>query len=212
MKLPLRPLSVVLIAALTSLAKAQTTPAHHSLSMDVKQTASGGSSSNQNNVKDQPGGQPGGPVAEQQHLSSTHEQKTGVSLSVEVRNLAPAADQAKLEYYFFGKPMEKGDQFIFDSGSKDVSVNPAGRQTFDLQSSELEAREERNAHINKGAVKGKAIQPKTSEKKTGAKVAGWMVRLTADGQVLQVRASSPTFETLGKNDAQLSAFPKEQPK
>ncbi len=184
---------------------------HHSLSFDAAVTGTGGASNASTGLHENLGGKPlggGWSTSEQQDFSSNRKRNSGISLSVSVRNLAPTADQAKLEWYFIGKPVEKENEFIFDSGSKEVALQGGGTQTIPLESKELASHEEKKLHIDKGVANGRAIPPSASTKKTGSKVAGWMLRLVADGQVLQVRASSPVLESLGRNDAQLASFPR----
>ncbi len=147
---------------------------------------------------------------EQSSYSSSRTKKSGLSLAVEIHNLSQMADTAKLEWYFFGTRVNQSTQFIFDSGSQDVSMEKASVQAITLESKSLMSKEER--HLTTGSVDpvtGRELPPTASTQKSGSKMVGWLVRLVVDGQVYQVRASSPSLESIGKSDTQLAAFPKQ---
>jgi len=50
-----------------------------------------------------------------------------------------------------------------------------------------------------------------SQQKTGEKLKGWMVRIMADGKVLQVRGSDMKYEDYGRDDNALKAMPNGPP-
>jgi hypothetical protein len=200
-------------------AQRPSTAAHHSLSLEANVTETGGASKASTTLNQDPGGKPlagGSTSAEQDDYKSNRTKNSGLGLDVKVRNLAPAQDQATIEWYFFGKAVEKnnlGKEFIFDTGSKQISINPGAEEDLPVRSSDLTMKEERHLHINTGTSStGGAIPPAASTKKSGAKVSGWMVRLIAEGKVLAVRASSTTLEDLAKNDGALVNYPRKEKK
>ncbi len=197
------------LALAAQMASAQVAPTNtHSLSLDVTVTGTGGASRAHSNFNENLGATTatGGAAADQKDYSSGRKKKSALGLSVEVRNLARAEDRPTVEWYFFSEPVGKHEFSIFDSGTKDLAVNAGQSQTFPLESKELTQEVERHLHQSDGITNGIPDHPSASVKKSGDKIAGWLVRLLADGKLLQVRASSPQFEALGKDDAGLKSF------
>jgi hypothetical protein len=209
--------SAALALARLSYAQAPATPPHHSLSLEANVTGTGGASKASTALNLDPGGKPiagGMTSAEQDDYKTNRTKNSGLGLDVKVRNLAPTPDQTTVEWYFMGKSVGKdAKEFIFDSGSKQITVNAGAEEDLPLRSADLTVHEERHLHINTGVSStGGAIPPSASTKKSGAKVSGWLVRLVAAGQVIAVRASSQAFEDLGKNDTALSSYPRQEKK
>jgi hypothetical protein len=137
-------------------------------------------------------------------------QASGVGLDVEVRNLARNQDGATVEWYIFGKSVDGRQQFIFDQGKQPVTIPPAGSETVAIDSKSLVSNVDRQITQRTGYVDGtRATATAASTTRSGSKVAGWVVRLVADDQVLQVRASSPSLEAIGKNSAALTDYPRQ---
>ncbi len=177
-------------------------PPHHSLSLDAVVVSSGGAS------KAETGKLSATTLSNE--VSSKRDKKSGVGLDVEVRNLAPTADSAKVEWYFLGKSIGRGDAYIYETGSQEVEVAGGGAQKIPLQSKPLAIHEEKHLHTAL-TVEGGSVTTASAEKK-GDKAAGWIVRLLADGVVLQVRASSPELENVAKNEAKFAAMPRKEEK
>lgn len=184
---------------------AQSPGRKHSLSMDVRPISSGGATRSKSNLNIHEGQQyPGYYQTQDQNFSSTRKRGSGVGLAVEVRNLSRFTDQVELEWYFLGKPARGGDLFVFDLGSRPLSVGSASREIVEIESDRLTSTVEKTLNFRSGYDGGfQNNLPSASVKKSGSKVAGWIVRLMADNQVLQVRASSPSLERLGQDGEQL---------
>lgn len=184
---------------------AQSPIRNHSLSMDVRPVSSGGATRSKNSLNIQEGPQyPGYYQTRDQNFSSTRRRGSGVGLAVEVRNLSRSTDQVVVEWYFLGKPARGGDLFVFDFGSRPLSVASASREIVEIESEKLTSTVERTLNFRSGYDGGPQNNlPSASVKKSGSKAAGWIVRLMAENQVLQVRASSPSLERLGQDGEQL---------
>ena len=189
---------------------------HHSLSLHVNVVGSGGAGKVSSNMKIvDPGGAPlpdGHVSAQVTGLTTARSKQSAVGLHIEVRNFAQIPDQAKVEWYFVGEPTAGGQskQFIFDSGTRDLSVNAGQSNSLEIASKPLTAVSVRALQMTDGvsATTGLPVGPVGVTAKTGSKLTGWIVRLLVDGKVSQVQASSPNLETLGKDDATLAAVPR----
>ncbi len=186
-------------------------PATHSLSMDATVTSTGGATKSSSALKTDLGGQPvlGGIAAETDDYTQKRAKESGIALLVQVRNLGRAPDSAKVEWYFFAKPIEKGREYIFDSGNQNITVAPATAESIPVKSAPIKSLVVKQLHTTDGVNSlGQQILPSASVKKTGSTVGGWIVRLIIDGKPGQIRASSPSLETLAKNESALSTYPR----
>jgi hypothetical protein len=131
---------------------------------------------------------------------------SGVGLEVNVRNFRQGADEAQVQWYFLGKPVGGGEMFVFDEGVKTVTFNGPGGSSLPIESAELTSTVEKAASLRSGYADPRHNLPEARVSKSGSKVAGWIIRLLAGDEVLQVRASTPSLEALGRNTAQLQAL------
>src|SRR6476660_690977 len=94
------PLAITLVAAVYLACMGHDVSAQgvrHSLSLDAVVHTSGGGSSTSSEAKAGSSRKP--------NLTQVQEHDSGVGLEVEVRNLAQVQDRAKLEWYFYAKPV-----------------------------------------------------------------------------------------------------------
>jgi hypothetical protein len=96
--------------------------------------------------------------------------------------------------------------FVFDEGTKMVTFTGPGGSSLPIDSAQLTSTVEKAASLRSGYADPRHNAPVAKVSKSGSKVAGWIVRLVAGEEVLQVRASTPSLETLGRNAAQLQAL------
>jgi len=189
---------------------AQTVPAvsavNHSFTLDVHVTSTGGESHAGNGANTNAfAHQAGQAVVE--NFSSHRDHESAIGLAADIRNLAQTADHATLEWYFFGKPVDKPEEFIFDNGSQEISLAGGGSVKVPVESKELKSHEEKHASVAKNAI-GPGPHKSASVKKTGSKISGWLVRIVVDGKPAVVRGSSPSLEEAGRSDTRLAGFPK----
>ena len=163
-------------------------PVQHSLSMDVKSVGSGGT----------------GKATHGGSMQDTTLQGHRTVLAVEVRNLSQYADKAHVEWYFFGAGLGSSNVYIFDSGGSDISVPAGGSEKLEAASKELTTVVKRS--ITTGPVINNVQVTTIARQEGGSTVKGWLVRLMADGKVIQIAASSPKYEDLGRHDSDLQAL------
>jgi hypothetical protein len=165
----------------------------HSLSLQAVVRSSGGGGGTAGDVK------VGSGTGSAKSFTQTQERDRAVGLEVEVRNLARVADKAKLEWYFYAKPITGASEVsVFDQGSSDLTIEAGSSSKLTVTSKELHSSVERKSGPS---GKGKTVKaPKNTVEKTGDKLAGWLVRVVADGKPIAIKASSPTFERLGAGD------------
>jgi len=130
-----------------------------------------------------------------------------VGLEVEMRNLSNRNEIATIEWFFFGKPITKGELFIFDQGSKTVTLNGFDIHEMRVDSTEVSntVRKRSRSRYSRTSWYGLGGSNVT---KTGHKLVGWVVRLIANGTVLQVRSSSPSLEAAGRSNDGFARFPR----
>jgi hypothetical protein len=199
-----------LLFTLPAILCAQLPSGKHSLGLDAAVMSSGGSGTAHagyhQNIPKSPH------EATNKDFSQKHTQESGLALDVSVRNFGQQADHAKLEWYFFANPIGKGENFIFDQGSQQVTIAPGSTSKIPVESKELHSAVVKQLHTT-NAVNGlgQHIPPSASVHKTGSLADGWIVRLVTDDGIAAVKASSPTLEALGKSDEQLAAFKHQGP-
>jgi hypothetical protein len=179
----------------------------HSMSMDVRTVSSGGATRTSNNLQIRNGEKiPGHYQTRDQNYLMKRQKGSGVGLEVNVRNFRQGADEAQVQWYFLGKPVGGGEMFVFDEGVKTVTFNGPGGSSLPIESAELTSTVEKAASLRSGYADPRHNLPEARVSKSGSKVAGWIIRLLAGDEVLQVRASTPSLEALGRNTAQLQAL------
>jgi len=184
-----------------------TMPVQHSISLEVQQVASGGGGIDVNKTKSETGkyvGTNGGPLA-----TTTLESKSVLNhrtvLSVAVRNFSTQPDAVQLEYYFFAQSVAGGKEYLLNSDTSKISLAGGETQTVNATSKEVATTTTQKLT---GADGYSTIM---SQQKTGEKLKGWMVRIMADGKVLQVRGSDMKYEDYGRDDNALKAMPNGPP-
>jgi hypothetical protein len=198
-----RPLALSLVAtafvALVSTSAWSQEPKRHSLSLEVRPTGSGGATKSATSFDSANGTTTSGTAMRTETTGSTRTRKSSVELEITVRNLSSQADTTKVEWYFFAKPVGKSEEFLHDSGSRELQVKPAGEEKVAVESKETSMTVSRESK----AKFGTASPGSTKESKSGTKASGWIVRLVSDNAVLAVRASTPALETMARNTPQI---------
>ena len=182
-------------------------PVHHSISIDVQPVGSGGAGRSSNKTHDDVGkytGVGGGALT-----TSTIESKLTLNhrtvLSIAVRNFGAQADEVQLEWYFFAEPLGGTRTYILNSDVSKISLQGSETQTVTATSLET------GTTTVQKATGAAGYEPIFSREQVGTKQKGWMVRVVADGKVLDVKGSDLTTEGYGKDDAKLDALRKSAP-
>ena len=187
-------------------------PRSHSLSVQVEPVRSGSTTQmDQDTHKNTFGGHQGST----QKLSTTQTQTTEESTAIQiiVRNFGQLSDTAQVEWYFVAGPVKPdttkplGDQqSIFDSGTRSVTLAPGGTQAIPVASKGISSQIERRNLVR--VSKSGRVKPGKhgTEEVSGSKMEGWIVRVVADGKVVDARASKDTLAEVAKDDAKLNAL------
>ncbi len=195
--------------------KSQLPDTEHSLGFEVKSVASGGSAKtdqlNHLNPNSFPNRLPGDTLAAQGSVRSKENKQT---LQVIVHNLAGQPDTVRFECYFVAKSQHK-PMYVWDHSDRDIEIPAHSETTTQFASSGLVETVARETHVtgNRTNVAGvpNPIGVASSQTRTGAQPYGWIVRLTANGRILKVQASSATLEEIGRNQVQLDELLANQP-
>jgi len=104
-------------------------------------------------------------------------------LDLTVRNLSPnLPGDFEVEWYFFGKPASGSGRFLYDKGSKKVTIAPSASEKVPVESKELSANTVRDNYWYGYSYT------------SGDKADGWIIRVKAGGEVVRVKGSSPLLE------------------
>lgn len=126
---------------------------------------------------------------------NTKEDVHKMAISIDAGTLMHAPFDAQIEWFFLEKDLKTKRDHIFDHGSKTVTLKSGVDVQFDAVSKEVKS------SVTKEFVYG---MPELSPKVSGAKPNGWIVRITAGGNTLVVRASTPSLEDIANDPAQFS--------
>jgi hypothetical protein len=212
----LLPLAVSIAgAASLGSAWAQVPAQPHSLSLKVEPLSSGSETGTSESTRESrpPLAYRPGEVAAI-HNKQTQTNKQGETMQVTVRNFGVLPDAARVEWYFVAVPVKPDAQTpiaqqesIYDKGSKAESLGAGGADVFPITSKDLDSKISKSSREHMGN-KGKIHRdPRASrEKESGFVAGGWMVRLVADGRVVDARGSTDALEAVAKDDSQLKAL------
>lgn len=177
----------------------------HSLSLSVKPLATGGATRTKSDMALTRSGsnRPGTAVTQGQDYSTVREKSSGLDLEVEVRNLRSQPDNAQIEWLMLAKPVNDGETYVCDEGKQDVAVGAASSTKITIEGAELQSSVERRLEVKTTYNTTVRESSTAKETKSGEKRAGWIVRMLADGMVLQVRTSSPSLDALAMDTSRL---------
>ena len=116
-----------------------------------------------------------------------------------MRNLGTSPTQARLEWYFIahkegGRPGPA--VYIWDSGKQDISVAPGAEDKETLESTALaQTLTQTSTGSATGFINGQLVTTTGSggSNRSGAKPAGWIVRLMDGDQILRVQSLLPVI-------------------
>jgi hypothetical protein len=125
--------------------------------------------------------------------SNSRTQAATRELGITVRNMSAAPGQFEIEWYFVGKPANGTRRFLYDKGSRRVSLQPGALEKFAIESKEL------TNYRYHSVYSGYSY-------KSGDKADGWILRAKVGDEVVRVKASNPQLEQLEKNKAEFAKF------
>lgn len=105
-------------------------------------------------------------------------------LNITVRNMSQLPGEFGIEWYFFGKPAGGTGRFLYDKGSKKISVAPGAFQKVPVESKELSAHTVRDYYWYGYTYN------------SGDRADGWVIRAKVGDEVVRVKASNPLLEQM----------------
>ena len=106
-------------------------------------------------------------------------------LAVTVRNMSALPGEFEIEWYFFGKPASGTGRFLYDNGSKKVTLAPGAFEKVSIDSKELSNRTTRDYYYY------------GYNYSSGDKADGWVIRAKAGDEVVRVKGFQPAARTSG---------------
>ncbi|HSI13746.1 MAG TPA: hypothetical protein VK961_17000 [Chthoniobacter sp.] len=110
-------------------------------------------------------------------------------LNVTVRNMAAMPGEFEIEWYFFGKPSSGSGRFLYDKGSKKVTLAPSAFEKVSIDSKELS-----NHTVRDYYYYGYTYN-------SGDKADGWIIRAKVGEEVIRVKASTALLEQMAADPA-----------
>jgi len=108
-------------------------------------------------------------------------------LNVNVRNMSPAPGDFEVEWYFFGKPANGSGRFLYDKGSKRVTLAPNAFEKVPIESKELSNHTVRDYYAYSYTYS------------SGDKADGWIIRVKVGDDVVRVKGSNALLEQLAQD-------------
>ena len=198
-----------IIAAMATLPVAlyaQASPLKSSLSLDVRSVVSGATRGNAGSAyvapNDRSRPMPGRTLTTSA-FSRTRTAASGATLEVQVRNLSRAPEPVLVEWYFFSRPVNSRGNHpgkVHDHGSEQITALPMKPNTFEVSCRPIVRRtqEEVTTRMTQPLPGGYRSDIAVSRSRTGEKMYGWIVRLVNGENVLALKASQPSLESLGR--------------
>lgn len=173
----------------------------HSLSMEVENVKASGRTAKQESNLD----------TDVTNVDRTLSTENTATYQVEIRNFAQRPDEVTLEWYFLAKGVKPGSTtYIHDTGKANVTV-PAG-ETSKMQISSKPVLRKVKESVVIDNQSGDDDVLAASRENVGAKPAGWIVRIVADGKLLLAKASEPTLESVARDSQRFEDLKKRSPK
>ena len=192
-----------------------TVPHPHSLSVNVEPTSTGGTTQTGESTHDArlaTLNHPGSPRT-QLRSQQTQTTKDSEALQVSVRNFGPLPDTAQVQWYFVSAPKKPNtrkpftaQESIFDQGARNVELAARATETIPVESKAIISKIKRHDQQRFGKRGTLHRGTNGGEKDAGSVLSGWMVRVVADGQVIDSRASKEELEAVAKDDAKFNVL------
>lgn len=177
------------------------------LSFDAHSTSGGSVGSNGGNSAPSAGN--GNGVGD---FSTTRTHDSKMAIEIQIRNVSSQPATAHFDWFFFAQNIDGGTPFVCDNGGRDVTVGAVAQAREAAASVDITSTVTRTVHRTQTGTGANAqIRSTSSEKKSGARSYGWVVRMFVGGQLARVQASTPTLEQLGRTP-RLDSMAKQKPK
>jgi len=121
-------------------------------------------------------------------------------LAVTVRNMSALPGEFEIEWYFFGKPASGTGRFLYDKGSKKVTLAPSAYEKVAIDSKELSNRTTRDYYYY------------GYNYTSGDKADGWIIRAKAGDEVVRIKASNPLLEQMAQDSEAFAKLTKDKRK
>lgn len=118
-------------------------------------------------------------------------------LTVNVRNMSPSPGDFDVEWYFFGKPANGSGRFLYDKGSKRVTLAPNAFEKVPIESKELSNHTVRDYYAYSYTYS------------SGDKADGWIIRVKVGDDVVRVKGSTALLEQLAQDPEAFAKATKE---
>ena len=164
----------VVVSLLAGTVHAQTSATSRSVFLDAVESA--GDSRTTNNWRTMDGSYSKSKVATRE-------------LAINVRNMSAAPGEFTIEWYFIGKPASGTQRFIYDKGTRKVTLGPSAFEKFAVESKELSSQVVRDNYYYSSGYSFKS----------GDRPDGWILRAKVGEEVVRVKASNAQLEQLEKN-------------
>jgi hypothetical protein len=199
-------LSFVIAAAFSAFAQL---PRQHSLSLSVETVGNGDLDQDSVGSRGQGIGVPTGDhLATVVRTTRTISNSDSESIQISVHNFSPMPDGAEVDWYFVAAPVNSDQQYIADKGSKTISLAGNGVITIPVTSAAINSQTTTHAR-NRIGRKGKMHQGVTgATDQSGDKLQGWMVRVVADGKVIDSAGSTDDLAQTVTDDLKIQNMTK----
>ena len=182
-------------------------PGQHSISISAETMQSGGLDQNADgtraNTVDVPTGDH---LATHLHTSQTDSSSDSESIQITVHNFSPMADSAEVDWYFVAAPLNGGQRYIADKGSKTVSLAGNGITTIPVTSNPINSQSTSHSKNKIGRHGNMHRGTAGATQDSGDKLQGWMVRLVAGGRVLGSAGSTDDLADTARDDEKLQSM------
>jgi len=194
------------IASIAILASTPALAQSHHVSLAAKSVANGGGSKQDNSQSSSGRTDSFGRGYTQTQSTRVHEQTHQTSVEITVRNFGKEPENIEVQWFFIGASVEQSSrQEIIDSGKKDLQILGSKTTVFVATSTPVKSSiiSATTTGQSNGVGSNRSYLPTSSTERVGTKMKGWIVRLVADGTVIQSVGSTSYFKELGADSKKL---------
>ncbi len=116
-------------------------------------------------------------------------------LAITVRNMSAIPGKFTIEWFFVGKPANGTRRFLYDQGTREVTLGPSAFEKFPVESKELSSQTSRDTYYSFNY-----------SYKSGDRPDGWIIRAKVGDDVVRVKASNAQLEQLESNKEEFAKF------
>lgn len=143
----------------------------------------------------------GASKVEQGGLQSSETRQSKMLVELRAHNFSATPAETRLEWFFVARDLQSKKYYVWSRGDRQLSLAGGAEQTEMAESTELARTTTKTTEIGIvtnafGQTIGNTFHSSKSE--TGARPYGWIVRMWANGHLVQVRTSSNHLEAMGR--------------